>query len=211
MKTISQATALFFMLALAAVAQHAPASKEQPAPGNMMMNPLHSGGAPISYAELKNTVTLLERARQATAKYQDVHVAEADGYQVVGPDIPGMGVHFVLTLEPKGFDIEKPPILLYQKTPAGGYTLVGVSYLWSAAEGPDGQPLDPPFPKSLAHWHRHDNICVLPHLTNPHGLSEAQCREQGGHFVAKTQWLVHAWIWKDNPSGVFSPENPALR
>lgn len=211
MKTITRATALLFVLTLAAAAQHAPASKEQPASGSMVMNPSHSAGAPISFAELKHTVTLLERARQATAKYQDVHVAEAEGYQVVGPDIPGMGVHFVLTLEPKGFDIEKPPILLYQKSTAGAYTLVGVSYLWSAAEGPDGQPLDPPFPKSLARWHRHDNICVLPHLENPHGLSESQCREKGGHFVAKSQWLVHAWIWKDNPSGVFSPENPALR
>jgi hypothetical protein len=210
MKIISLATALFFVLALAIVAQKMPASQEQHASGNMAMNPSHAGGAPVSYAELKSTVALLERAQKATAKYQDVHVAEAEGYQVVGPDVPGMGVHFVLTLEPNGFDVEKPPILLYQKTPTG-YTLVGVSYLWSAAEGPDGQPLDPPFPKSLARWHRHGNVCVLPHLENPHGLTEAQCREQGGRFVAKTQWLVHAWIWKDNPSGVFSPENPALR
>ncbi len=211
MKTLSLVTALFFVLTLAATAQKAPAAKEQQASGNMAMNPSHAAGAAVSYAELKNTVALLERARQATAKYQDVHVAEAEGYQVVGPDVPGMGVHFVLTLEPNGFDIEKPPILLYQKTPSGGYTLAGVSYLWNAAEGPDGQPLDPPFPKSLARWHRHGNICVLPHIENPHGLSEAQCREQGGHFIAKSQWLVHAWIWKDNPSGVFSPENPALR
>jgi len=213
MRTISRATALFLVLALAVAAQQAPSGKEQHASGNMTMSPSHSGGAPVSYAELKNTVALLERARQATAKYQDVHVAEADGYQVVGPDVPGMGVHFVRTLEPNGFDIEKPPILLYAKTPSapGGYTLVGVSYLWNADAGPDGQPLDPPFPKSLARWHRHDNVCVLPHLENPHGLTEAQCRERGGRFVAKTQWLVHAWIWKDNPSGVFSAENPALQ
>ena len=210
MKTICLAIALFFVLALALAAQHSPAGHEQHASGNMAMNPSHAAGAPVSYAELKNTVALLDRAQQATAKYQDVHVAEADGYQVVGPDIPGMGVHFVLTLEPKGFDIEKPPILLYQKT-SSGYTLAGVSYLWDAAEGPDGQPLNPPFPKALALWHRHGNICVLPHIENPHGLTEAQCREQGGRFVAKSQWLVHAWIWKDNPSGVFSAENPALQ
>jgi hypothetical protein len=216
MKTISRATALFLVLGLNALAQHAqhePAGMGQPAPGSMAMNPSHAGGAAISYSELKNTVTQLERARQATAKYQDVHLAEADGYQVVGPDIPGMGVHFVRTLEPKEFDVEKPPILLYAKTPEapGGYTLVGVSYLWNAAEGPDGQPLNPPFPKSLAHWHRHGNICVLPNIQNPHGLSESQCRAQGGQFVAQSQWLVHVWIWKDNPAGVFSAENPALR
>jgi hypothetical protein len=185
---------------------------EQGGSGSTMAQMSHAGGAPITYAELKNTVDELERARQATAKYQDVHVAEADGYQVLGPDFPGMGVHFVLTMEPSSFDIAKPPILLYQKNPAaaGGYTLVGVSYLWNAPEGPDGQPLNPPFPKALALWHRHDNICVLAHLENPHGLSENQCREQGGHFIAKTPWLVHAWIWKENPAGVFSAENPAL-
>jgi hypothetical protein len=216
MKAISRAATLVLALSLGAVAQHpqhAPAGMDQPSSGNVMSHPSHANGAPISYAELKNTVALLERARQATVKYQDVRTAEADGYQVVGPDIPGMGVHFVLTMEPNGFDIEKPPILLYVKDSAapGGYTLAGVSYLWKAPEGPDGQPLNPPFPKSLAPWHRHDNICLLPHLENPHGLTESQCREQGGHYIGKSQWLVHAWIWKDNPAGVFSPDNPALR
>jgi hypothetical protein len=211
MKAISCATALFFVLTLAAVAQHAPASHEEDS-GGMMSHPSHSTAAAISYAELKTTVAQLERARQATAKYQDVHVAEADGYQAMGPDFPGTGVHFVRTLEPKEFDIEKPPILLYEKNPAasGGYSLVGVVYLWKAAEGPDGQPLDPPFPKSLAHWHRHTNICALPGLANPHGLTEQQCREQGGHFIADIAWMVHAWIWKDSPAGVFSDANPAV-
>ncbi|HLJ87646.1 MAG TPA: hypothetical protein VKZ53_12550 [Candidatus Angelobacter sp.] len=213
MREISWAIALLFVLGLTAVAQHPSAGQEQSAAGHMMSHPSHMPGAPITYTELKNTAADLERAKQATAKYQDVHVAEADGYQPVGPDIPGMGVHYVLTMEPNGFELEKPPILLYEKSPGapGGYSLVGVSYLWNAPEGPDGQPLNPPFPKSLASWHRHENVCVLAHLANPHGLSEKQCRDQGGRFIAKTQWLVHAWIWKDNPSGVFSPENPALR
>jgi hypothetical protein len=213
-------------LTLAASAQQAPASKEEASrdamqhsshhdesSGGMVPHPSHSAGAAISYADLKNTVTQLERARQATAKYQDVHVAEADGYRAMGPEFPGTGLHFVLTLEPKEFDIEKPPILLYEKSPAasGGYSLVGVVYLWKAAEGSDGQPLDPPFPKLLAHWHRHTNICALPGIANPHGLTEQQCREQGGHFVADVAWMVHAWIWKDNPAGVFSDANPSVR
>jgi hypothetical protein len=213
MKAIRQTIALFFVLGLTAVAQMPPDTKEQPPSGTTMPHHSHANGAALTYAELKNTAAELEQARQATAKYQDVHAAEADGYQMVGGDMPGMGIHYVLTMEPNRFDIEKPPILLYVKNSArpGEYSLAGVGYLWNAPEGPDGQPLDPPFPKSLALWHRHENICVLPHLENPHGLSESQCREQGGHFIAKTQWLVHAWIWKDNPTGVFSPENPALR
>jgi len=214
MKAISRTMALFFVLGLTTAAQtSSPVGKEQAASGTMMLHSAHANGAALTYAELKNTAAELERARQATAKYQDVHAAEADGYQMVGGDMPGMGIHYVLTMEPNRFDIEKPPILLYVKNsaPQGEYSLAGVGYFWNAPEGPDGQPLNPPFPKSLALWHRHENICVLPHLENPHGLSESQCREQGGHFIAQTQWLVHAWIWKDNPTGIFSPENPSLR
>lgn len=212
MKTISRATALLFVLALAAWAQHAPVGHEDQPSGSMAMHQDHSAGAPVTYADLKDTAAQLDRARQATTKYQDVHVAEADGYHQIGPDMPGMGVHFVQTLEPKGFDIEKPPILVYEKKPEapGGYSLVGVVYLLNAAAGPDGQPLNAPFPKSLARWHRHPNLCMAPGLANPHGLTESQCREQGGHFVAETPWMVHAWIWKDSPSGVFSNDNPAL-
>jgi hypothetical protein len=213
MKAIRRTVALFFVLGVPAMAQMSSASKEQASSGSVMPHPSHTSGAALTYEELKKTAAELEQARQATAKYQDVHMAEADGYQVVGGDMPGMGVHYVLTMEPNRFDIEKPPVLLYVKNsaPQEGYSLAGVGYFWDAPEGPDHQPLNSPFPKSLAVWHRHENICVLPHLENPHGLSESQCREQGGRFIPQTQWLVHAWIWKDNPTGVFSPENPALR
>lgn len=211
-KTLRRTVALFFVAGVSvAVAQMSQTPKDHASSSGMAPGHMHAAGAALTYAELKNTAAELERARQATAKYRDVHVAEADGYQVLGPDIPGMGIHYVLTMEPSRFDVEKPPILLYVKNQQGEYSLAGVGYFWNAPEGPDGQPLNPPFPKSLALWHRHENICMLPRLDNPHGLSESQCREQGGHFIAKTQWLVHAWIWKDNPAGVFSPENPSLR
>ncbi|MBV9181810.1 MAG: hypothetical protein JO356_10900 [Acidobacteria bacterium] len=206
-------TVLSFGFMVTAMAQQPPHGHDGQPSATMMTHPSPTPTASASYTELKNTVSQLERARQATAKYQDVRVAEAEGYRPLGPDIPGMGLHFVQTLEVKQFNVEKPPILLYNKDAAvpGGYSLVAVSYLWNAAEGPDGQPLDPPFPKSLARWHRHENVCLLSGLANPHGLSENQCREQGGHFVAQAPWMVHAWIWKDNPAGVFTPENPALR
>jgi hypothetical protein len=213
MKAIRRTMALIFLLGVTVIAQTSAAGNGQASSGSMMPQHSHTNGAALTYEELKKTAAELEQARQATAKYQDVHMAEADGYQMVGGDMPGMGVHYVLTMEPNRFDIEKPPILLYVKNslPQEGYSLAGVGYLWDAPEGPDGQPLNSPFPKSLAVWHRHENICLLPHLENPHGLSESQCREQRGHFIAQTQWLVHAWIWKDNPTGVFSAENPALR
>jgi hypothetical protein len=173
----------------------------------------HGAGAAVSYADLTNTAAMLEKARRATEKYQDVRVAEADGYQAIGPDVPGMGIHYIGSKGGASFDIEQPPILLYEKNPsvAGGYQLVGVSYLFSAVEGTDGQPLDAPFPKTLAQWHRHANLCVLADRSVRSSLKESECTAQGGHFTAESQWMVHAWIWKDSPTGLFAPTNPSVQ
>ncbi len=172
----------------------------------------HGTGVPVTYEELTTTAGMLETARQATVKYQDVRAAEADGYKAYGPDVPGMGIHYVGPHSGR-FDVERPNILLYEKNSAlpGGYALVGVSYLLAAEEGADGQPENPPFPKSLASWHRHENICVLPDRSTPTGLTEDQCRVQGGKFTPETQWMIHAWIWKGSPTGVFSPTNPSVQ
>lgn len=180
---------------------------------HMHMDHRHGQAVPVSYTELVKTAALLEIARHATEKYKDVRVAEANGYKAIGPDVPGMGFHFVGPHGGSAFDIERPPILLYEKDSsiAGGYALVGVSYLFTSAEGPDGQPANPPFPKALAQWHRHTNICVLADRSVQTNLNESECATQGGRFAAQTQWMVHAWIWKDSPTGVFAPTNPTVQ
>jgi hypothetical protein len=175
----------------------------------------HGAGVPVTYQELTSTATQLETARRATEKYKDVRVADADGYKAIGPDVPGMGIHYVHVLGPHapGFDLERPDILLYEKDTAtpGGYALVGVSYLLNAEADADGQPQNPPFPKSLASWHRHSDLCVFPDRSVKANLTGEQCAAQGGRFTALTQWMVHAWIWKDSPAGVFSGTNPTVQ
>src|SRR5262249_3801983 len=106
-----------------------------------------------------------------------------------------------------------PPILLYERDAAApnGMRLVGVSYLFVAPGDADGQPADPPFPKALASWHKHNNVCVLPDNSASVELNETQCTSRGGRFTAETSWMVHAWIWKDSPAGVFSPTNPLVK
>jgi hypothetical protein len=180
---------------------------------SMDMHHDHGTAVPVSYVEITKTASMLQAARHATEKYKDVRVAEADGYGQIGPDVPGMGIHFVGTRTGTKFDVEHPSILLYEKdtSASSGYALVGVSYLLNAPEGPDGQPSDPPLPKSLASWHRHANICVLADRSVKTGLTADQCTAQGGDFTAETQWMIHAWIWKDSPAGVFSPTNPTVR
>jgi hypothetical protein len=102
---------------------------------------------------------------------------------------------------------------LYERdaTAASGLRLVGVSYLVVSPAGADGQPTNSPFPKALAGWHRHNNVCVLPDKSASVELTEAQCTTRGGRFTAETSWMVHAWIWKDSPAGVFSPTNPLVK
>ena len=174
----------------------------------------HGTGTPaITYAELQQTTQQLAAAREATAKYQNVRRAEADGYRPIGPHVPGMGVHYVRDGSRERFSITEPPILLYERdsTVAGGLRLVGVSYLLIAPTGADGQPETPPFPNALASWHKHNNVCVLPDNSASVDLTEAQCGARGGRFTDVTSWMVHAWIWKDSPAGVFSPTNPLIK
>jgi len=175
---------------------------------------LHGGPvAAVTYAELQQTSEQLAAARKATARYQDVRVAEAEGYRAVGPHVPGMGTHYVRHAESTSFSVTDPPILLYEHdaTAPNGMRLVGVSYLLVAPAGADGQPIESPFPRALASWHKHDNVCVLPDHGATTDLTEAECRARSGQFTNETSWMVHAWIWKDSPAGVFSSTNPLIK
>jgi hypothetical protein len=174
----------------------------------------HEHGTPavaVTLAELQQTAQALAAARQATEKYLDVRAAEAAGYRAIGPNVPGMGIHYVRQAEHRHFSITEPPILLYERDAAGDLRLVGVSYLFVAPGDADGQPVNPPLPKSLASWHKHHNICILPDNSTSIDLNEAQCAARRGQFTAETCWMVHAWIWKDSPAGVFSATNPLVK
>jgi hypothetical protein len=51
----------------------------------------------------------------ATARYAtSLHAAKADGYQIITRMIPDMGWHF-LNPAIQGFDVTKPPILVYER------------------------------------------------------------------------------------------------
>jgi hypothetical protein len=173
-----------------------------------------TAGAAVSFVDLQATVDALNRARAATAKYQDVRTAKVDGYRAIGPYVRGMGFHYVNLRAARGaFDVERPPILLYEGNESGpeGLRLVGVSYLLAAPTGLNGQPVDSPFPRALAVWHKHNDICLLGDNTVRMKVSQVDCQQQGGRFIAETDWMVHAWIWQDSPAGVFGPTNPDVQ
>jgi hypothetical protein len=190
-----------------------PAAHGQPPAAAMTGHHEHGAtGVAITFAELQQTARDLAAARQATEKYQDVRVAEAAGYRAIGPYVPGMGIHYVRQTGHQQFSLTEPPILLYERDAAGGgLRLIGVSYLFVGPGDGAGQPANPPFPKVLAAWHKHNNVCVLPDASASVDLSESQCTSRGGRFTAETSWMLHAWIWKESPAGVFSPTNPLVK
>jgi hypothetical protein len=91
-----------------------------------------TGGSPLG-AELA-------RARAATARFHDVAVAEAAGYQQVSPcialpDGAAMGHHYVrFDLLDDVVSAEEPEALLYVPAPDGRMRLVGVEYLSTDAD-----------------------------------------------------------------------------
>src|SRR5215467_11233099 len=67
----------------------------------------------LSSSGSSNVASQLALARVSTAKYAtDLGRAKADGYQVITPMIPNMGIHF-MNPNVKTFDVRKPPILVY--------------------------------------------------------------------------------------------------
>lgn len=125
-----------------------------------------------------NTMSELQQAKIATAKYNDLKNAIADGYSDINVIVPHMGFHYMKSEYVDGtFEIDKPEILVYAPNPSSGrLQLVAVEYAI-----PNTFPEPGGFTGSDDVW---DNNSTF-------GL-----------------WLLHAWVWKYNPNGVFSPMNP---
>src|SRR3954469_11454105 len=79
---------------------------------------------------------LVKVVREATERFRDVRVAEAEGYAlqfgcVSGPDAGAMGMHFVnfpLVLDGE-IDPRRPEIVIYEPQPDGRLRLIGADYL----------------------------------------------------------------------------------
>lgn len=122
----------------------------------------------------------LAQARSATAKYHDIDKAEADGYVPLNFCEAGEGCHWVnFSLLDCEFDLTQPEILVYAPDKNGTPRhLVSVEYV---------QPLS-----------------CSP--TPPEGFigSEDVWRQDEEGF---NLWEVSAWIWLNNPDGMFVQHN----
>jgi len=155
---------------------------------NPAMTPLVSGGFTNSTASPHHgsitpsvgplPVEQLARVRSATARYQDVQTALKDGYVDIDVVLPNMGRHFMKeSLVDATFEVDRPELLVYTQEPQGRLALVAVEYA---------------VPLSLT-------------ATAPDGfkgLADQWFADQRFKL-----WTLHAWVWRENPAGVFNPTN----
>ena len=136
----------------------------------------HDHVAPVTHDRIP--AKELEKAKRATARYQDVKNAIADGYKDIDVVLPNMGRHFLKEALLDGkFDAERPELLVYRDEPGMLLTLVAVEYA---------------VPLKLSE-------------TPPAGFKgDADTWFADQRFQL---WTLHAWVWKENPEGVFHSTN----
>jgi len=136
---------------------------------------------------------LVKAVRDATERFKDVAVAEAEGYApqfgcVSGPDKGAMGLHYVnAALVSSGvLDPAHPQIVIYEPLPDGRLRLIGADFLVLADTWNAGNHSGPPeLMGQLFHWWESPNRFGLPAF-----------------------YTLHVWAWKDNPNGAFVNWHP---
>ncbi len=161
----------------------------------------------MSAEELGSLVRQLDTVRDTLEKYRDVAVAIADGYEQFGGDVPNMGAHFInqQLVEDGVFDPAHPEIVLYSQDAAGNWELVGSAFILPHQDV--GQDHPEAFAGPLDNWHIHYNLCRSP--SGRFSSTTAQeCDTLGGQWASSVGWMIHAYVWEDNPLGVFHMWNP---
>jgi hypothetical protein len=156
-----------------------------------------AGAAVVAHGSRGHEPVRLDRAqlaslRGATARFHRIEVALEEGYAPFGdcfsdPALGGMGYHYAndaLIADP-AIDPLRPELLVYESLPNGELRLVAVEYI-----------------SFVSAWHGAGNAAP-PSLfgqefhVNPDLLDEPF-------------YVLHAWAWKHNPSGILSDWNPTV-
>lgn len=139
----------------------------------------------------------LGEVRAATARYHRVQVAEEDGHQlgyiapflldhcIANPTLGAMGYHWFDHdgIHDLGVDPRDPEGLVYEPGPDGQLNLVAVEWIVPAAAWHAAGNVDPP-----------SVLGQEMHILNQ----------------ALGWYILHAWVWKHNPAGMFEDWNPEV-
>lgn len=139
---------------------------------------------------------MLSDIRKATARFHRIEVAQESGYAqgspcVAHPTLGAMGFHYVnFRLVDDEFDPNNPEAVLYELTENGKMRLVAVEFIIDAASW-DEENDDVPYFGDLA-FDDHRDFLTMGGPQFPH-------------------YQLHAWVWKNNPSGIFTKFNPNVK
>ena len=123
----------------------------------------------------------LDRVRAATARYADLATALADGYVDIDLTIPNMGAHYLKQPLLDAAFDLERPELLVYAPHGQAMKLVAVEY---------AVPLE---------------LAAAP----PEGFTgEDDVWFRNEEFQL---WTLHAWLYEDNPDGVFASHNPHVQ
>lgn len=150
-------------------------------------------------AQVSPVDSFAARVRASTARYQDQREAMKDGYRRIGPDFPSMGEHWLNRAIVMRGDIDplRPPILEYI-TVNGRPVLAGVAYAKLAY----GEPPVTAIPAPGSAWHYHAGSVDEESFIASHAAGGASDSTRGPRIA-----VLHAWLWADNPAGLFATDN----
>jgi hypothetical protein len=195
-------------------------SGHMPGDGDMDMN-AHmrmTAQRPASAADQKRAAEIVATVGQSIAKYEDYHVALADGFRIFAPNVAQKHYHFTSRRNAIKaqftFDPAHPTSLLYKKT-ADGYQLEGAMY--TAPRRYTEDQLNERVPLSVARWHQHVNFCLPPRGAamrqadwKEFGLegsiaTEQACQDAGGRwFPVVFGWMVHVYPFESDPAKIWA-------
>jgi hypothetical protein len=187
---------------------------------NMALHMAYTDLRPANDADKMRAAAIVTDLQRALAKYKDYHVAEADGFKPFHPEFKQQKVvHFTKNWyglkAAFTFNPSEPTSLLYERTPDGGYKLIGAMY--TDHKGATLEQLNERVPLSVARWHRHINFCIPARGTDmktadwtkfgPNGsiATKEACDAAGGRFYPQVfGWMVHVYPWETNPQLVWA-------
>ena len=168
----------------------------------------HTAGAPSTGGDSGHLAAQLARGRLATARYAtNLQAAKADGYQIITRMIPDMGWHF-LNPTIQGFDITKPPILVYERHRRAWQL---AAFEWVFPE----KPATPPLPGAT--YGSFGAACHYTDGTFVPAPSQADCAKRSPQTGARFNFwhpdlvTLHLWLWYPNPAGLYNGTNPLVR
>lgn len=191
---------------------------------HMQMTPMR----PATHADTVRAFAVVNELRHAIEKYQDVSVAEHDGFKMFLPNVKNQRVfHFTnyrnAFKERFRFNAEEPTSLLYRRGADGSMVLIGAMY--TMPKGASPEQLDERVPLGIGQWHKHVNWC-LPKRgegarfmerrdgrpvfgpESPIATKEA-CDAVGGNFYPSPfGWMIHANVFSGQTLGaIFGDEH----